>query len=243
MRSIKILVFIFLSSSVFSQKINTSLTYSVNPSKAKSGAPVLILLHGYGSSESDLIALAKSLDERFLTFSLRAPFNGRDVGYSWYELSFLPNKMIRSNYSELKESEAKVLSFISNACKAYNADSTKVFLMGFSQGAMLAYDIALTSPKKIAGVLALSGKLPEDTKKAKLEPAEVSKVKFFIAHGKQDNVIDIKEADSANAFLKRNAIKDLTYKNYDMPHALSGPELNDIKAWLKKAITPPQKSK
>lgn len=235
-----ILIFVICGAS-FAQKINTDLTYTLNPTKTKN-PPVLILLHGYGSSENDLISLAKSLDERFLTFALRGPFDGKEVGYSWYELNFLPNKKITSNYAELKQSKAKVLSFISNACQAYKADSTKVFLMGFSQGAIMAYDIGLTNPKKIAGVLALSGKMLEDTKKSKLDK-EASNVKFFVAHGTQDNIINVNEADSANAYLKRHDIKDLSYKKYDMPHSLSGAELNDIKAWLKKALGPPAKSK
>ena len=88
--------------------------------------------------------------------------------------------------------------------------------------------------------MALSGKMLEDTKKIKLEK-EVANLKFFIAHGKDDNTIDIKEADSANAYLDRSAIKDLTYKKYDMPHSLSGGELNDIKAWLKKSLGPAAK--
>lgn len=236
----KYILVLLISFSCFAQKINTELTYSVNPSKAKSNPPVLILLHGYGSSESDLFSLSKSIDDRFLTFALRAPFDGRDVGYSWYELRFLGNKRITSNYDELKQSKAKVLSFISNACAAYKADSTKVFLLGFSQGAIIAYDIGLSNPKKIAGILALSGKMLDDTKKIKIE-SSATNVKFFIGHGKDDNTIDIKEADSANAYLKRNAVKDLTYKTYDMPHSLSGGELNDIKAWLKKALGPAQK--
>ncbi len=237
-----ILVFA-ISASSFAQKINTDLTYLVNASKAKSDPPVLILLHGYGSSEGDLIEVAKTLDERFLTFSLRAPFKGSDVGYSWYELTRTRTNELTSNYAELKQSKAKIISFISNACKAYKADSTKVFLMGFSQGAIMAYDIALTSPKKIAGILALSGRMLEDTKTAIAETTSVAKLKFFIAHGNSDNVISIKESEKATEFLKTNNIKEVTYKNYEMPHSISGAELNDIKAWLKKQITPLEKAK
>ncbi|MDZ4663767.1 MAG: dienelactone hydrolase family protein [Bacteroidota bacterium] len=243
MKFIQITILLFVYGFSFAQKINTDLTYLVNPSKAKSNPPVLILLHGYGSSEGDLIEVAKTLDERFLTFSLRAPFKGKDVGYSWYELNFARNNEITSNYTELKESKAKILSFISNACKTYKADSAKVFLMGFSQGAIMAYDIALTNPTKIAGILALSGKMLEDTKTAKAETTSVAKLKFFIAHGKSDNVINIKEAEKATAFLKTNNIKEVTYKDYEMPHTLSGAELNDIKVWLKKQIAPPEKAK
>jgi phospholipase/carboxylesterase len=243
MRFYKALFPFIICSISFAQKINTDLTYLVNPSKEKNNAPVLILLHGYGSSEADLFDLSKALDDRFVTFSLRAPLNAKDVGYSWYDLNFLPNKQITSNYTQAKESRAKILSFISNACKAYKADSTKVFLMGFSQGAIIAYDLALNSPKKIAGIMALSGKLLDDSKPAKMDTAAVAKVKFFVAHGYSDNVIDIKEAQKANEFLKEKKVRELSYKNYEMPHTLSGAELNDIKVWLKKAITPATKPK
>jgi phospholipase/carboxylesterase len=232
------IIFLFLISVFisFSQKITTELTYSVYPSKLKTNAPVMIFLHGYGSNEADLFDISKALDERFITFSLRAPLNAKEVGYCWYDLNFLPNKQITSNYTQAKESRTKILSFISSACKVYKADSTKVFLMGFSQGAIMAYDLALNDPKKIAGIMALSGKLLEDSKAAKLDTAAVAKVKFFIAHGYSDNIIDIKEAQKANDFLKEKKIRDLVYKNYEMSHALSGAELNDIKAWLKKAL-------
>jgi phospholipase/carboxylesterase len=238
---LSILLLFFISG--FSQKIDTDLTYSVNPSKAKSNPPVLIFLHGYGSTESDLFELSKKLDDRFLTFSIRAPFNGAEVGYSWYELRFKPNKEITCNYAEAKESRKKLLSFISHACKAYKADSTRVYLLGFSQGAIMAYDLALNAPKKIAGILALSGRLLEETKAEKPDMTAVAKVKFFIAHGKSDNIIDIKEAEKANEYLTGNAVKEVSYKSYEMPHTLNGAELIDINAWLKKALGPDKKPK
>lgn len=237
------LLLISFCSSAFAQKINTDLVYLLRASKAPSKAPVVILLHGYGSNETDLFELSTTIDERFLVFSIRAPFAGKEIGYSWYDLAFLPNKQTTCNYKQLIESKAKVLSFISNACKVYGADSTKVFLMGFSQGAILGYDIGLTTPKKIAGVMALSGKLLEETQNAKLDTKAIGKVNYFIAHGFSDNVIDVKEAEKANEFLKSKGIKDVVYKNYEMPHSLSGAEFNDIKKWLKKQITVEAKPK
>ncbi|HSY61687.1 MAG TPA: dienelactone hydrolase family protein [Cytophaga sp.] len=243
---IQSILFILIYSGLFSQTatVKTDLTYSVHLSKEKTNAPIIILLHGYGSNETDLFELANGLDQRFITFSIRAPFKGSEIGYSWYDLEFLPNKQVTCNYSQLKESKAKILSFISHACSAYKADSTKVFLMGFSQGAIMAYDIALTNPKKINGAMVLSGRLLEETQKTKLDAASISKLKFFIAHGFSDNIIDIKEAEKANEFLKSKNIKDVVYKNYEMPHSISGGELNDIKKWLVKQISPaPSKTK
>lgn len=241
----KILFFVLISSGIFAQTVTvkTDLVYKVHEAKTNTKAPVIILLHGYGSNEADLFDISNSLDERFITFSIRAPFKGKEIGYSWYDLEFLPDKNVSCNYGQLKESKAKVISFISHACKAYKADSTKVFLMGFSQGAIMAYDIALTNPKKIDAAIVLSGKLLEETKNTKLDLNNISKLKFFIAHGYSDNIIDIKEAEKAHEFMKLKNIKEVTYKNYEMPHSISGNELNDIKKWLVKNISPKQKTK
>ncbi len=222
--------------------VNTELVYKENlPLKKSDKTPVIILLHGYGSSEEDLFGLAKSFDERFLTFALRAPYTAQGQGYCWYKLDILPDKRMMQDYKQLQESKAKIFSFISNACKAYKADSTQVFILGFSQGSIMAYDIALSKPDKIKGIMALSGKLLDETKKIKFDAAKLGNVKIFIAHGNMDNVIDIKEAEAADKFLQ-NPKKNVTFKTYQMPHSINGKELNDIKAWLISNI-PKEKEK
>jgi phospholipase/carboxylesterase len=237
------LFFIILSAGLFSQTIKTTLTYAVNPPLKKTAKiPVLIMLHGYGSNEVDLFDIAKAIDPRFITFSLRAPNATPDGGFCWYQLDVLPDKQFKYAYEEAHLSRIKILSFISNACRAYHLDSTQVFIMGFSQGSIMAYDIALSAPNKIKGVLALSGRMMEESKMLPLNLAQLSKVKFFIAHGNSDNIIKIQEAEKANQFLMEKQVTDLTYKTYEMPHSISGKELNDLKAWLVKAITPLQKT-
>lgn len=220
------------------QKIDTDLTYLVHePAKKTGKTPVLILLHGYGSNEADLFDLSKVLDPALIVFSLRAP-NAAGSGYAWYNLEFLADQQFRYDYRQAQQSRAQVLSFISKACAAYGVDSSQVFLMGFSQGAILSYDIAMAAPQKIKGVLALSGRLMEESKALKTDGAKLAAVKFFIAHGYSDNVIKIADAEKAHAFLKSKKVSDLTYNAYQMPHVLNGKELNDIKSWLTKAIGP-----
>ena len=235
-----ILIIIFVSIFSFcgmSQKINTDLVYLVKePALKNSKTPVLILMHGYGSNEADLFDLSKVLDPRFIVFSLRAP-RVANSGFAWYGLEFLPNQQFKYDYREAKESREKVLSFISNACKVYGVDSTQVFLMGFSQGAIMGYDLALAAPKKIKGLLALSGRMMEESKLIKTDWTKVAEIRFFIAHGASDNVINIAEAEKAAAFLKLKKVNGLSYHAYDMPHVLNGKELNDIKAWLVKNIS------
>ena len=238
-----ILFFISIYFFSFSQTIKTDLVYKVNEPTKKTDkpAPLLIFLHGYGSNEDDLFAIAKSLDARFMFISLRAPNVIPEGGFCWYPLEFLPDQKFKYDYAKAKESRIKILSFISNACKVYKLDSNNVFVMGFSQGAIMGYDLALAAPKKIKGVLALSGRMMEESKNLKTDWTKATKTKYFIAHGNSDNVIKISEADSAVSFLKGKKIKDVKYNNYEMPHTINGKELNDIKSWLKKAIDPPEK--
>jgi phospholipase/carboxylesterase len=220
------------------QKIGTDLVYLVKePAQLTAKTPVLILLHGYGSSETDLFDLSKVLDPAFIVFSLRAPYP-MESGFAWYHLEFLPDQQFRYNYQQAQQSRRQVLAFISKACAAYGVDSSQVFLMGFSQGAILSYDIAMAAPQKIKGVLALSGRIMEESKTLKTDWANLAAVKFFIAHGHSDNVIKIADAEKAHVFLKSKKVADLTYNTYEMPHVLNGRELNDIKRWLKKEINP-----
>jgi len=243
MRRILILFLTSIYLFSFSQTIKTDLVFKINEPTKKTGkpAPLLIFLHGYGSNEDDLFDIAKGLDQRFMFISLRAPNALPDAGFCWYPLEFLPDQKFKYDYAKAKESRIKILSFISNACKAYKLDSNNVFVMGFSQGAIMGYDLALAAPKKIKGVLALSGRMMSESKNLKTDWAKAASTKYFIAHGNSDNVIKISEADSAVSFLKGKKIKDVKYNNYEMSHTINGKELNDIKTWLKKAIDPPEK--
>src|SRR5436190_9483078 len=109
MRNVFLSFIVLISFCAPAQKIESSISYSVNP--PASGAehpPVLILLHGYGSNESDLLDMSKSFDKNFITFSLRAPFATNNGGFSWYEVEFLPDSEIKYIYSQLKQSREKI---------------------------------------------------------------------------------------------------------------------------------------
>lgn len=242
MRTLAITVLLILSlTSSQAQKINTDLVYLVNePLKKTNRPPVLIMLHGYGANEEDLFELAKTLDPRLMVFSLRGNFPQNNGGYCWYQLSIAPDGKFNYDYSEVKQSKAKIISFISQVCKEYKLDSTQVFIMGFSQGAIMSYELAATVPGKIKGILALSGRLMEETKQLKTDWNKLVTLKCFIAHGLSDNVIKKEEADKALAFLKEKKLTDLSFHSYEMPHSISGAELNDIRSWLSKAIVSPK---
>lgn len=241
----KLIAIIFLFSICLSfsaqKKIATDLVYLVKEATVKSDtAPVLIMLHGYGSNEADLFDMATSFDGRYTVFSLRAPVAVPGGGFCWYPLEFLPEQRFKYDYAAAKKSRLAVLSFISQACKVYHLDSSRVFLMGYSQGTILSYDIALAAPKKIKGVAALSGRMLDETAALKTDWEAVAKQNYFVAHGSSDNVIRLADAQKAVDFLKLKKVTRLTWKTYEMPHSICGKELNDIKDWLRDALNKPK---
>jgi phospholipase/carboxylesterase len=232
-----LIYFTLLFTSSCAQEFKSDLVYKVHlPAKITNTTPVLILLHGYGSYEADLFDFGARLDSRFITFSLRAPQPVREGGYCWFPIRFSQGAPFKYSYDEAIVSRKMILKFIKDACSYYKADSSQVYILGFSQGAIMALDIAISSPVKIKGIAALSGRLLPETTKYVADSSLLKKVKFFIAHGRSDNVIAAIESENARKFLLNNNVNSITYKIYDMPHTISNLELNDIRQWIQRSV-------
>lgn len=106
--------------------------------------------------------------------------------------------------------------------------------MGFSMGAIMAYDISLTEPGRYVGVLALSGFVPmqleKDYKLGALEHLEI-----FISHGIDDPVIPVSYARMTKDFLSRSPAQ-IQYREYQMGHQINDECLADMSAWLHRVL-------
>ena len=233
-----ILLFAFLySNSQIKPELTALLTYSVcGPQPVNKNPPLLVLLHGYGSNEKDLMDIAKALDKNILVLSARAPVTLSAGSFCWYHIKFLPNGDFEYDYKETEQSRKKILEFISKACNIYHADSSRVFLLGFSQGAIMSYDILLNKPQKIKGIAALSGRLMRESAQKKTDETALSRTFIFIAHGNSDPRISIKEGSNAMNFFTNKKVTHLAYKTYNMPHSIIPPEVEDIHRWLAEAL-------
>src|SRR5690606_17351782 len=94
----------------------------------------------------------------------------------------------------------------------------------------------------IKGIVALSGRLMEESKKHIIKNGAAPKLKVFIGHGNSDNVISVAESEAANVFLKSKQFSSITFNKYEMPHSINSAELNDIKTWLSTNLEPNKKS-
>ena len=107
------------------------------PTREAGAPPLLILLHGIGSNEEDLIGLEPYLDERFLIVSARAPFPYGWGGYAWFEIQWMPDR-IAIDRAQAEQSRDLLVRFIGETVAAYGADPAAV-VRSFAERARLLH--------------------------------------------------------------------------------------------------------
>ncbi|WP_296383947.1 alpha/beta fold hydrolase [Winogradskyella sp.] len=215
--------------------MSSNLQYITRPSSLKENAPLLIMCHGYGSDENDLFSFASELPEELMIISLRAPYPMQPYGNAWYAINFDADKGKWSDNEQAKQSVDLISKFITYACETYDVDSDNVTLLGFSQGTILSYAVALNYPKKIKNIVALSGYVNEDILPDTIDKKDVSHLNFFCSHGSVDQVIPVDWARKSPEFLKALSINHV-YSEYPVGHGVAPQNFYDLKDWLVKYI-------
>ncbi len=193
--------------------------------------PLLVLLHGYGSNEEDLFSFASELPEEYYVISARAPYPLPPYGNAWYAIHFDADENKFSDNDQAKESRDLIATFIDELVANYPVDKNNVTLIGFSQGAILSYSVALSFPEKVQRVVALSGYFNLDIIDENFRNNNISNLKFFISHGTVDQVIPVDWARKAPEFLKNLGL-DVVYKEYPVGHGVAPQNFYDFKNWL-----------
>lgn len=196
--------------------------------------PLLLMLHGIGSNEADLFGLAPYLDGRFLVASARAPVPMGPGAYGWFNIEFTPRGML-ADIEQAQRSLGALPGFVDELVGAYGADAARVYLMGFSQGAMMSLALALTEPDKVAGAVLMSGRYPAQALEREPDASALAGKPFMVTHGLYDPVLPIAEGRAVREKLAQLAV-DLTYREYPMGHEVSMESLKDVSAWLTRKL-------
>lgn len=210
----------------------------LQPSPHGSKPPLLLLLHGVGSNERDLFALAPALPPAFRILSLRAPLTRAPGSYAWFDVTFLPEGY-RIHPEQLDRSRGLVLDVFQQATAAFEADPARAYLLGFSQGAIVSLTVALTNPEPLAGVVALAGRIPPEVETWAVAPERTAGLPILLAHGRLDSVIPFNWAERARDFLQREGVA-LTFNPYETDHRISPDMLADAVAWLEAQLVAPR---
>ena len=193
--------------------------------------PLLLLLHGYGSNEEDLFSFASELPDEYYVISARAPYDLQYGSYAWYAINFDADQNKFSDQSQAVLSRDLVVTFLEELKTKFPIDISNITLIGFSQGSILSYSIALSYPKIVQRVGALSGYLNLDTTIVNYQNNDFSGLKIFSSHGTVDQVIPVEWARKTDPILKSLGINS-TYKEYPIGHGVSPQNFYDLKSWL-----------
>jgi len=213
-----------------------SLTHLVQtPSELSPGLPpLLVLLHGVGSNEEDLMGLAPYLDPRFFIVSVRAPITLGHWAYGWFSLQLTSGGMVHDP-EEAERGRQAVEQVIDELVAAYDVDPERIYLAGFSQGAIMSLATLLKDPKKVAGAVIMSGCLLPELIDKPVDTAALEGFPILIVHGANDGVLPIAMGRQIRDYLS-NLPVSLTYHEYPMGHQVNQQSLDDIAAWLKAQI-------
>lgn len=209
-----------------------SLKYIVREPAVGTGArpPVLVLLHGVRSNEQDLMGLAPVLDPRFYLVSARAPITLGPGAYGWYHVEFTADSYIIDE-DEAERGVQLVLQFLHELPQITGVDESRIYLMGFSQGAIMTVGSAVRQPQLFAGAVAMSGRLLPSFLGKAAPPAALRDLPLLAVHGVQDTVIPVEDGRNLRDELQRLPVA-FEYKEYNIAHQVSAESMRDIGQWL-----------
>lgn len=195
--------------------------------------PLLLLLHGYGSNEEDLFSFAQELPDTYYIVAARAPYDLMYGSYAWYAINFDADENKFSDIPQAQESRDVVIRLIEELVANYPIDAQEVTLIGFSQGSILSYAVALSYPEKIKGVVAMSGYWNPEIAVTNFAQKDASKLNFFVSHGTSDQVIPVEWARKSVPALEQLGVT-IEYKEYPVGHGVSPQNFYDFRNWLQK---------
>ncbi len=212
-----------------------SLDFVQKPSTLKENIPLLIMFHGYGSDENDLFSFSSELPDELLIISARAPYKMQPFGNAWYAINFDAEKGKWNDNEQAKTSVELISKFIDEIIEMYDVDSKNITLLGFSQGSILSYAVALTYPEKVKNIIALSGYINKDILPKNTANKDYSNLDFYCSHGSVDQVIPPDWARQTQPFLNSLHIKN-TYSEFPVGHGVAPQNFYEFKDWLNKRI-------
>ncbi|MQA12652.1 MAG: alpha/beta hydrolase [Pseudonocardiaceae bacterium] len=191
---------------------------------AVSGAPTVLLLHGTGADENDLLPLGRALasDAALLSPRGRVSEHGAPRWFRRYDEGVFDTEDLVRRTHELAE-------FVTAACEHYRRDPTTVFAAGFSNGANIAASTLLLHPGKLRAALLFAPMLPF----SEPDRVDLSGAGVFIAAGRSDPIAPADQADElARQLSDRGANVALNW--HPGGHGIDEDVLRAAQSWLRK---------
>jgi phospholipase/carboxylesterase len=208
----------------------------VHRARPPEGRPegLLVLHHGRGTDESDLLPLANLFDpeERLHVVAPRAPLRlAGSPGNHWYvvqRVGFPDPDSFHSSY-------AKLIVFHDDLWRTTGIDPERTVLGGFSMGSVMSYATGLGSDRPApAGILAFSGFVPQ-VEGWEPDLAARAGLPVLIAHGRRDPVIAVEHGRAARELLSSGGLS-VEYLESDVGHSIDPAHVDRAREWIDEVV-------
>jgi phospholipase/carboxylesterase len=200
--------------------------------------PTIIAMHGWGANALDLVGLAPYVAEgRFMIICPQGPLEvpiGPTRGYGWF-----PIRMGGApDLDAIETAISSATKFVDLAVERYPVNRRKLVMLGFSQGGVMAYRMALANPARYAGLVALSTWFSPELKDAISDREALERLPTMVQHGRADDMIEIARARSSVEILRELRVP-LVYREYDCGHEITADGLQDLSEFLDSKVLSP----
>lgn len=192
---------------------------SLTPKSGAAPKQIVLLLHGYGSSGADMIALAPHWQDALPDALLLAPHAPQRCGmmasgYQWWGLSGLAPAALTAGAASAAPA---IDAFIDRKLDQYGLTEEDLALVGFSQGTMMALHVGLRRPRAVAAIVGYSGMLTNTTD---LANKTFAKPPVLLIHGTADPVVPIAALHRAENELKQLGVQVTTHVSGGLAHSV-----------------------
>ncbi|WP_097458661.1 alpha/beta hydrolase [Mangrovitalea sediminis] len=191
----------------------------------------LLLLHGVGSNEASMAALAGTVNARIQVVLVRAPLVLGPHQFGWFQVSFQTGAP-QIDADQAETSRQQMVRLIG----ALNADKPlPTVVAGFSQGGILSASVGLSAPMAVAGFAILSGRILPEIEPRLAPRNALAGLRVFVSHGRFDNKLPVDWADRSDRWLTALGIHHQT-RLYPIGHELTAEVAADFNRWLEATL-------
>jgi phospholipase/carboxylesterase len=189
--------------------------------------PVLLMLHGWTGDENSMWVFAPRLLKNSLMIAPRGLYTTKGSGYSWHPEISKPWPWV----NDFVPAVEKLFDTISSK-NLPEGDFSELHIIGFSQGAALAYTMTILYSERIASIAGLSGFLP-DGASPWIGNERLKGLPIFIAHGTEDERVPIERARMSVDLLQKSGAS-VTYCEDNVGHKLSAKCFHGLEAFYQR---------
>lgn len=208
----------------------SGLSYRLRLPVPQAPTRLLVVLHGVGSNESNLLDLASGVDPDTVVAFGRGPVALGPQQFAWFRVTFTATGP-SIEPKEAEHSRLQLITLLASLQKVHGVAAQGTVIAGFSQGGILSASVGLSAPESVAGFAILSGRILPELEPHIASTERLAGLQAFVGHGTQDSKLPVHWAERSDALLNRLGVAHTNHR-YPMDHGISAEMHADFLAWL-----------